>query len=163
MSIQKFQIKLKKLFDVEEDTLNVVVDRLRERECGYLRYITQKILKHNPVLCPSNLRDPLGNLPLPFGVYELLNLSLPRNRRLPIVTSDTIDRKLKEPVLMIADEDDEVVNINFRDVQEDGNNNVLRFIEWLDYRRPNEINRPLVLVVYSSLREQARKDRIISN
>ena len=120
---------------------------------------------------------------MPFGVYELLNLSLPRGRRLPCVSSDTIDKKLEEPVLMIANEDDQVVNVNFRDqkniefcfldarsgsqtlrhIQEDRNYNLLRFIEWLDYRRPSEINRPLVLVVYSSLREQARKDRIISN
>lgn len=142
---------------VGDKTLNEVVDRLRERETEYLIHITEKIRRDNPFLIPVECKDGREVLPIQFGVYELLDLSLHNGERLPVVSPKTIAEKLKQPLVIVIAPDGNLLNVNFREIEQDRNYNVKAFVDWVgEYK--SEQSSPVSLILYSFLRGQAEKD-----
>lgn len=141
---------------VEDRTLDLVIGRLQEREHDYLRHITQKITRENLALLPFAPNS--GNIvPLSFGTYELISLSMPEGRKIPIVEMETHGKIWDD--LLIGDSDGNPSGILFTcktDFSE--NENVKRFLEWIDYRKPNSLNAFRVSGIYSLLRKQAELD-----
>lgn len=145
---------------VEDRTLQTVISRLQEREYEYLLHITNKIRRENPILLPDEFR-PHHILPVIFGVYELVSLSLGQ-RKMPIVDEDALMRigkvyNLKEVVkgrdIFFIEH-----NPNF-----EGNDNIIKFIGWTSDRIPPPLNILMGSSIYSAIREQERRDRIRLN